>query len=371
MEFQLIRFDNREQVEYTFVAGAEGVEVARFRKQILKRGTFLHPQDPNKTIVFDDKYFEEIIRAFTEGAVDNVPVITDTHEESYVNTVGRALELEIAPKGLYAVVELADQPLIAKIKPTLSDKKGVVDEVSVAVSSYQKDDGTVYPHVLKHISIVPHAFFRGMDSFEQIAAAVVDKLEKDGVIIISNKEVDPMAVMTEQEILAALKEKGIDVSSLESLKPKSTEEIEAAVVSRIMSAVAPDKSANDSSDVIKAINAMQESFEAKNKATSDKFDALLLKYEDDKANTAVDALVAEGKVVPADKDHYIKLFKTDETLFASITSGLEKKVDDSQKGKNGGVDDIDPDSMDGNTMDSELKRLKGRAKDQNEGGKKN
>lgn len=359
MEFQFIRIEDEEQVVYTIKSAESGEETATFRKQILKRGRFLHPQHPDEYINFDDKLFGEVIRAFEEKAIDNVPIITDGHDESYKNTVGRAVSLEIAPKGLYAIMELADQEIIGKIKPTLSDKKGTIDEVSVSLSSLKKDDGKDYPHTLMHIAIVPHAFYRGMESFEQLAAMVADKLGKEKTTIITTKE----ETMTPTELLAALKEQGIEVSSLEDLKPK--ENAEAAVLSRIMAAINPEKDAGNTDEVVSEIKSLKAAFTEELGKRDAKLDAILLEHEDNKATAAVEALVNEGKVIPADKDHYMKLYKMDAEIFASITSNLKKTVDTTQHGVGGGDGDIDPDDMNASTIESELKRLKARAKETN------
>lgn len=363
MEHQFIRFEAGELVAYTITANA-GVETARFRKQILKRGKFLHPQDPSKVIDFDDEYFDNIIQAFTEGAVDSVPVITDDHKESYKNTVGKVADLEKSDKGLYAFMEVSDQDLIGKIKPQLKDGKGLVDEVSVSLASVIKDDGKQYPHTLMHVSIVPHAFYRGMDSFEQLAASVAESLKGQ----LEPKEKNQMG---EKEVLEALGAVGINVDSLDALKglmnKDDADTIRASVVKDIMAAVDPKKEANDSGEVIAAITGMKDSFMAELNKRDEKFNAILLQYEGEKAEAAVGKLIEEGKVAPSDKDHYVELYKTSETLFASITSSLKTQIDTTQKGSNGGDGDIDPNDMNASTIESELKRLKGIVKDQKTG----
>ena len=159
--------------------------VATFRKQILKAGTYKHPQHIEKEVTFDDEYFDELIRAFDDKAIDNVAVIVGTHDEEQTEKVtGRVVGLEKETDvGLYANMEIAGEDIIEKIETKLSDGKGVIDEVSVGIEPVTTDEGVKYKCALYHVAIVTHGFYKGMDSFERLAASI-KKSNKDAKFLI-------------------------------------------------------------------------------------------------------------------------------------------------------------------------------------------
>ena len=350
--------NTQEQVDLTIVANEAGKRTVKFRKQILKRGTFVHPQTGNK-VTFDDEYFDEVLRAFTEGAIDNVPVITDDHKESYKNTVGRVYDLEKNESGLYSFVEVAEEDVINKIDTELSDGKSLIDEVSVKIEGFVKDDGTNYPAALHHVSIVPHAYFRGMDGFEKLAASLGYTKTEEPKGKGGNK-------VDNAEILAALKEKGINVDSIEVLQASVNS---GSVIDKINAALNPDKPIQDNTGLTAMFESMQSSMKSMEATIADKdqkLEAVLTQYVDDKANRSVDSLIEAGKVVPADKEHFISLFKSDEKLFDGITANLQVAVDTSEQGSNNGDAD-NPSGKDGEVdLDKEATRLTAKVKSKND-----
>ena len=57
------------------------VQLQLSESRFLKAGTYKHPQHIEKEVTFDDEYFDELIRAFDDKAIDNVAVIVGTHDE--------------------------------------------------------------------------------------------------------------------------------------------------------------------------------------------------------------------------------------------------------------------------------------------------
>ena len=169
-------------------------DIAKFKKQILKAGEYNFPNSTTRTIDFNEEYFKLIIEAFKDGAVDNVPIIIGTHDESQTEKIiGRVIELVLEESGLYAIMEVADEDIVDKIETQLSDGKGVIDEVSVSLGPSITDEGKQYPLALFHVAIVTHAWYQGMDSFERLAAVLRRENGKESIIINAVSSIEDKA----------------------------------------------------------------------------------------------------------------------------------------------------------------------------------
>ena len=426
----LILFDGgAEDVQFNFSAENE---VVIFRKQILKYGEYTHPQNRDKTITFDDEYFDEIIKAFNDGAIEKVGVLIGTHDEEKTEQLaGRVIGLEkVEDKGLYAIMEIGDDEIIEKIETKLSDGKGVIDEVSVLVSPFKNDEGNSYKAALFHVAIVTHSWFTGMDSFERISAMVKaedkdaqflvlqsvlsldeeankvrqafyeslpDEFDRydywlEGVyesyIIVNahsvpefikynyteangqitfdtgirvEKEFQEVETMETTDLIAGLKEQGIEIDSIDTLKAKITAKEEADAETEKVK-----QKATESENTIKQMAALLNPEGDKGEGGEEEDIKILVaklvvsSNEKDKeieqikasmvekdAEHAVADLVNEGKVVPAYKEHFVSLYKQNKDLFESITASLSVEVKTGAEGMSGGTTDneggdIDP-----------------------------
>ena len=342
---------DREKVAYKFNKNEDDkINAAIFRKQILKKGVFAHPNNPKKQVTFNENIFAKIIESFEDKVISNVPVILDSHKESYNNTTGRVLGLEQNEKGLYATIEIVDEAVINKIESKLSDGKGVIDEVSVSLGPVISDTGKKYDIALWHLAIVPHGYFANMDGFEKLIASISNEEQEEQNIIILQGD-NKMEV---KEILEYLNNNGIKVESLEDIKSAlNANDKNDDTISKISAMLNVDKS-NGNDDIVSVVNTLQASIQAKD----DKIDSLLAAYHNKEAETAVGELVTAGKVVPANREDYISLYKTDEKLFASITANLPVVVDTEVKGSNTAEKDINANSKDDIDVNSELERYK-------------
>ena len=162
--------DNSVKSYFTAESAREGV-LPRFRKQILKKGVFTHPQFPDEKVTIGKKEINAIITAFEAGAFDKVPVLSGTHDEEKIErTVGEVIELHRTKLGLDAVIEIADELVVQKIKTVGSSGKGLISSVSVSIGPVTTDDGTKYKLALWHLALVTHPHFTQMENFEELAA---------------------------------------------------------------------------------------------------------------------------------------------------------------------------------------------------------
>ncbi len=172
---------DKETVSFEFLDSVNGKAV-KFEKQILKKGVFAHPQfpnDPDQNINYNDKIFDDIIAAFDAKALDNVPIIIGSHDEGKTKDIGgKVTGLIKKEDGLYAVMEITDEEVVEAINAKTSDGKGIIDEVSVSLAPVTDDEGNNFPIALWHVAIVTHAFYKGMNSFEQLAASIEGQFDK-------------------------------------------------------------------------------------------------------------------------------------------------------------------------------------------------
>lgn len=303
-------------------------------------------------------------------------------------------------------------------------------------SNVPADDGSTYPLVLFHVAIVTHAWYQGMDSFELLAKKegenkysvincvtsltdistqvreafyaqmrnsfdyTVEGVYPDFIIVYSyfdgslyqysytssdgeiefadgikvEKEFVSMEATTvdDKELIAALKEKGIEVESVDDIKAaiessssieelteklKTKEEEDKAKsdqLSAINAALNPNDKTNDEPNGEELATKLVE-MAASYVKQGEKLTQIEGQLLDTEAEGKVGVLVQAGKVIPAEKEHYLKLYKVDKELFESITANKESSVQLGQVGINGGTadnagDDIDP--------DAELKRIR-------------
>ena len=370
------------------ILGEGDKKTARFKKQILKCGTFAHPQDPKKMLTYNAKLFAKIKEAFDNKVIDNVPILVDAghDEEKTTKIAGRVIELVIEEDGLYAIMEIADEEVVSKIETVLSDGKGLIDEVSVSLAPVLMEDGTTTPIALYHVAIVTHAYYRGMNSFERLAASLkndfenilivngsdlqkqifairnafyklyqyrsgmyVEEIHDNFIIALDEDEnsylkfnysieddgikfEDPIKVektymevkgtLDNKELLAALKEIGIEIESIDDLKKKFESSSEESVAASVKAALekAGVKSSKDTTvgEAIEALTAELNTL----RSLPTKVEALEAEVVTGKADKAVGALVSAGKVLPAQKEHYIELYRKDVELFNSLTAGM-------------------------------------------------
>lgn len=369
-----------------------------FRKQILKRGRFLRPNQTKRYINFDQRFFDEVMRAFNEGALTRVPVLLGTHdEEKTERSIGLVRSLETDTNGLYAIVEITDENTVKQIQSKTRDGQRTIDEVSVSIASVVTDEGTKYPLALTHLAVVTHGWYRDMESFEQIAASLeggdshyfslndeyiqpskekkvtpeeilallkeqgIDTDNEDAVkAAIEKMKGDPTppepVQVTAEAVVAALKEGGIEVDSIDDLKATmDTAKQNNAVItalSGIFSPPDPDDDPNniDISGLVASVTTLSNGYGELQKENAEIKAAQL----NTTAETEVGKLIQAGKVTPAQKESFVTLYKENKTVYDTLTANLEVVVPLGQNGEGSGDADNTGADLD---VDKEVERL--------------
>lgn len=300
-----------------FAAGGEPtscqiVDEHRFRKQILKRGDFAHPQDPDDRLIVDQDLLERIIFNFDRDVVDRVWLRwghPDTDLFGFVSgteakaNVGFVERLEITDVGLDAIIVSSDEEAIEKMKTNLT-------AVSVGIRSVTKEEtGDIIWPVLDHVALVSVPYLKGMEEFEPVAAG---DSETPTVLIFADaprrrgdeshkKGATPMPELTIEGAKAFLVKCGIDLDGLKTRAEKvETAESEAKAVKAQLADIGKVVGAKDGDDIVATVRGVIE----KGTELEDRVKKLVEK----EIATEVDVLIADGKITPAQKETAIAMF---------------------------------------------------------------
>ncbi len=284
-----------------------------YRKQILRYGEFVDPNDPRKKMKFDRQYGDELIKNFQKGVFDQVPVQL-THEENPINNVGNILGLEHTPDGtgLDALLAVTDDQVSEKIDTKDPMGNSIIKGVSVGIQENYRDKetGSLIGKVLRHLAIVTHPYIKGMKPFEPVFLGDEEKYHYF--------EENNMSVSME-DVLKFLNDNGIKVNSLDDLKkPNITvnADIEGAV-KRVLG----DSLQLDGKSIVDVVKGLADTIEKQNQTNislQNSNKELADKLARNEAEQAVAKLVREGRILPAEKDGMTKLYLSDSNLFNEL-----------------------------------------------------
>jgi phage I-like protein len=91
----------------------------------------------------------------------------------------------------------------------------------------------------------------------------------------------------------------------------------------------------DGADIAEVVLAGYNALKTQNTENTESIKAIRKELDDTKASTAVDKLIDSGKLAPAKRDSYIKLFSTNQELFGELTKDLEPLFVQGEIGGNG------------------------------------
>lgn len=199
-----------------------------FRKQLLKKGTYAHPNIAGEKMVIDDEVLEKVVANFNAGVVDHVqvPLVGDKneHTDDPTRNIGEIVGMELSHDGtgvdaLYDIRKHADD-----VGKTLLGTSALLHFNYTDTASGSK----VGPTVL-HAAITNRPYIRDMAPFEEVIAASAD-LEGSEVAVLAlsedkpdkpTKETEDMP-KTVEELLAELKSQhNIDVEALRAKAEKA------------------------------------------------------------------------------------------------------------------------------------------------------
>jgi len=340
-----------------------------FKKHLLRFGRWIHPADSKQFFTVDEKLVDDLIRNFDNNAYnDFIPVQMaenqdDPHKVKPTDTVGRVVGLIKQSDGLYSLIEFGDAVYTDRAD------KNLIPGVSAGISlNYlHKEKAEEVGPVLKHVVLCNEPYIKNLRGFEKVQLSEQGKPETDFNVI----EFSESTNMNRQKLEALAKKLGIDPTKFQA------DEALLAEVERVTDANSVQLSEVKDVDVkdLKAKAAQHDTLLAENTtlksqvetlkkekpdnskvvelsdkvtALSTKVDALTtenqnlkLSEKTNKVTGVVDGLIREGKVLPAQKDRYVKLGTENEALFAEMTKDMPVIVQLGERGVSSGSSPID------------------------------
>lgn len=261
----------------------EGYEISQADKevQLLREGRFNHPVYGE--VLISETHLDLMKKNF-ESNVRGIDVSIDyTHDNEggenpaacWIKTLEVRSNKDGKGKGLFAKVEFTP-----KGQQLVSAKEYKYSSADFAVD-YIDQDGKHHPYVLRGGTLTNRPFIKGMNPI---------KLSEYKPVI---KEIK---TMNKDELLAALKLQGIDVSSLLASNSSLTSEN-----------VSLKKQITD-------LSALPAQKDTEIKALKDQLAVSAKKIVDDAKEAAFAKLIAQGKAVPAQKEGIMNTFETAEKM---------------------------------------------------------
>lgn len=312
----------------------------RYRKMLVKFGSYVDPRDPTKKMVLDKSWAGQLIENFQKH-ITHAPVVEGhpkTSAELLAATRGDLDGMTVDEKGLYGDFSIK--------KPETADAidDGLAKDVSVSFNpNYQdKATGDFIGPLLRHVGLVNDPYITGMEPFQALAddanvimlseESKVSKLKNDKEyavkVTVGGKEVEvqPGAELEvpEAELEAVTKQ------VTEAVKPEPTEDEKKAQADK---EAADAKAAEDKVKADKEAADKKAAEDAKNAPElSDREKAMQVELSETKAKLATrdaeDAytkLLKDGKIVPAQKDAFLAL-STSTTTEVSLSDGTAKPL---------------------------------------------
>jgi phage I-like protein len=343
-----------------------------FRKHLLNLGNLRHPTT-GKNIAVDEKFAAKLQENFKAGYCDivQVPLANDKneHTEDPTRNIGEVVDIEVADKKVYAILDVRDEKHADKLGKTLLGASAMMHLDYTDTTTGKKVGPT-----LLHACVTNRPYVTGLEDYKEIVNATSDSSE--GAVMLTTDDADdvvevespsteendmtdaPKTVETPvkpslEEMLTALKnDHNIDV---EALRAQAAEKDAAAALSKtlvdaltnagvVKHANTENSDSVSTDDVVAGIADLAKD----NVALTNRVQAL----EKENAENEIDALIKSGHIIPAKKAQYIELRLTNPSMFAALLP--EEPLIKLNNEQGAGKDDDKAHKLD---VDAEITRL--------------
>jgi hypothetical protein len=334
--------------DWTEVAPEESsVELARtvqgkvYRKHILNRGTLLHPVTGTKITVNDD-FVNRLKRNFNDGVCDIVQVPLANDQNQHV---------ENPAANLGEVVGIEDDPKSGKVYALVDARKHADDfgRTLLGASAFlhlnyknSKTNQRVGPTLL-HVAVTNRPYVTGLDPYEAVVAASSEYLGEPALMKMSVEGREDVVPRTVEELLTELStDHSIDVNDLRTQLSQAQKDaqaaltraeeaevklssVDASLADRVAAALAGSEEGAklaktdqvSGEDVVAAVAELAHRNVALSSA-QEVSETRIAALEKRNAETEVDRLVEEGKILPAKRDVFLTMALTNRELFDQI-----------------------------------------------------
>lgn len=286
-----------------------------FRKQILNYGDLLYPKAPGGKVKIDDSFADRLIENFNAGVCPIVQVpkadAKNQHTEDVDRNMGEVIGLSKENGKIYADIDVRTDDA-SKVGKTLLGTSAMMNLDYI-------DTKTMTPvgPTLLHVLVTNRPYVTDLEDFSEVIAASADGTN-EAVLLAAPTKGDP--VITLDEAIAYLRdEHKIDVPALQ----KKAADADKAVA---LSATIQDQLSE--SGLLKLSNGQEATAddligavaEAGQKivALSATVETLVENGKKTEAETRVDSLVREGRILSKDKDAQVELLLSNSELFERL-----------------------------------------------------
>jgi hypothetical protein len=302
-----------------------------FRKHLLSKGPLRHPAN-GQTIDIDDDFITRLKNNFEAGVcpIVQVPLANDQneHSEDPNRNIGEVVDIQIDGDKVYAVMDIRD--------PAHADRMGKTYLGASAMLSLDYQDTKTGKRVgptLLHSCVTNRPYVTDLDDYEEIVAATTDRSDEAAVLLTDVKEkvaketempeekTETVAEPSLEELLTTLKNKhNIDVSALQAQNTETERQaklsqtiVDALTNAGIVKLSNTDDGEKTTVDNEVVTNAVRD-LATNNVALTSRLNTL----EKRDAEHAVDALISEGRILPAKRDVMVNVKLTNAELFDQI-----------------------------------------------------
>jgi hypothetical protein len=304
--------------------GAQGefVELARtkqgrlFKKHILNYGELKYPGVTGGKVQIDDKFADTLIENFDKGVCDIVQVPkagpNNEHTEDPDRNIGEVIGIEkdAASGKIYATIDARDEDAANKLGKTLLGASAMMALDYTDTNTQEKVGPT-----LLHVAVTNRPYITNLDEYGEIIAASADG-SSDAVLLAAPTQEVPM---DKNELIAALLEHGVDVAALTAKADQAdkavalTRDIESKLGEAGVLTLSNGETATGDS-IVGAVADLG----TKVVELSNTLDTVVKASAAERAASTVDALITEGKIIPAERDARISLYLSNKEIFDNL-----------------------------------------------------
>lgn len=300
-----------------------------FRKQVLRYGRWIHPANSSKFFEVTRDFAEKMVANFKANIIEHVPLLNGGHDVAPDANKGTVTALSAEDDGVYATVDFGKDDNLSDLA---REKKIHGVSAQIDPDYLHKETGKKIGPLFQHLALVQNPYIKNMRGFEQVMLA---NKEVADILEFSDTENE---MLTKEQLIAALKEQGIDVAKLqEDSKTVTSLSEKVTTLSKELDAlkaagVKPDERYTEVTKKLELTETDSKSKDAKIVELSDAVKSLQKDSKHIAATTKVEALVRDGKILPADKETYIELAEENEARFDKLAKTLPVRIDFKEKG---------------------------------------
>lgn len=292
-----------------------------FRKELLRVGSWSHPDAPGGKLEITRAMFDKIKANFQARARDDVPVPFG-HDLDALKNSGHVVGLEQEGDRLFGLVEVKDE----EVAEDIASGKITGGSALLNLNHVDHESGEEQGPTLIHWALTNAPFIKGLAPYEAIAlgeeakgATVLTLSEgKEGSVDPIQQALEALKDASDEDIRKALAEsrpevlkaeaEGDESTDLESVKAEAAKEAREEVFAALSEAgIKVELSEAGSKAKGKQETKVDVSEAPEFVAMSEKVDTLIEAAAKKDAEAVIDAAIKDGKLEPAKKDVFLEI----------------------------------------------------------------